>query len=237
MNLKGFLRTFVSISLLTAQIATAKDVKVIGLYPQVLLITHFPSLNVFKKQIQLLRIEMSGEEKGYLKQQVTLFLKKPNLTEEHPTLPARAELGMNKVPVLDQGIHGTCVTFAVTGALDAIIAKGDYVSQLCNLQLGKYLESRGSGYSGWEGSNAIDVINQISQYGIMNKANQKSLGCGGLTRYPLFSRNTGNEMEPEQFGKKSELIFGKWVNWSEAYRRRESLNNLAAVKEAILAGC
>ena len=91
---------------------------------------------------------------------------------------------MNKVPVLDQGIHGTCVTFAVTGAIDAVIGKGDYVSQLCNLQLGSYLEKHGYGMSGWNGSHAIYVINQIEQFGIINMEKQKKLGCGGMKSYP-----------------------------------------------------
>ncbi len=38
--------------------------------------------------------------------------------------PEKVELGMNGVPVLNQGMHGTCVTFAVTAAVDAALGKG-----------------------------------------------------------------------------------------------------------------
>lgn len=41
------------------------------------------------------------------------------------------ELGMNSVPVLDQGSYGTCVTFATTAAMDAVLGLGDYISQQC----------------------------------------------------------------------------------------------------------
>lgn len=54
-------------------------------------------------------------------------------------LPTHVELGMNKVPVLDQGPYGTCATSAVTAALDALSQKGDYISQLCTLSLSQYL--------------------------------------------------------------------------------------------------
>jgi len=45
------------------------------------------------------------------------------------------DLGMNNVPVLDQGQYGTCVTFSTTAALDAVIGKGNYISQQCSLEL------------------------------------------------------------------------------------------------------
>lgn len=45
------------------------------------------------------------------------------------------DLAMNDVPVLDQGSYGTCVTFASTGALDALVGQGDYIDQQCSLEL------------------------------------------------------------------------------------------------------
>ena len=73
-------------------------------------------------------------------------------TKSWGNLPKRILLGMNNVPVLDQGSHGTCVTFAITAAIDAALSKGDYISQLCQLELGTYLEPMGYSVSGWDGS-------------------------------------------------------------------------------------
>src|SRR4029077_16988364 len=86
------------------------------------------------------------------------------------SLPTNVNLGMNNVPVLDQGMHGTCVTFATMAALDAVYGKENYISQLCNLSLGSYLEkiSAGSYPSGWNGSLNKIVLEQIKTYGIIS---------------------------------------------------------------------
>ncbi|CEK11378.1 C1 family peptidase [Legionella hackeliae] len=192
------------------------------------------------KVIQLLRVQLSDEAKALLKsrakdasehtRQFSTNLKNSLALE----LPNKVELGMNKVPVLDQGMHGTCVTFAVTGALDAIISKGDYISQVCNLQLGSYLEKHGYGLSGWDGSYAINVINQIEQYGAVNRQNQKSKGCGGFKEYPTHSsHNPGSFIEPEKFRAMSEFIFGKLANWSDVYQQKNPVKTLEEVKQAL----
>lgn len=77
----------------------------------------------------------------------------------------QVDLGMNSVPVLDQGQYGTCVTFAATAAVDAIIGKGDYVSQQCSLELDKAL-----GHNYWNGANdATEIINPLKNYGVVPK--------------------------------------------------------------------
>lgn len=100
-------------------------------------------------------------------------------------LPAKVEVNMNGVPVLDQGQHGTCVTFATTAALDSLLQKGDYVSPLCNLMLGKYLAPRSYYPSGWNGSIGPYVLSQIEQFGIVTKAAQHAQGCAGMKKYPI----------------------------------------------------
>ncbi len=97
------------------------------------------------------------------------------------------QLGMNQVPVLDQGQHGTCATFANAAALDAVLNQGDYISELCVLQLGNYLEKYGYGVSGWDGSMGPWVLNQMQSFGIVDKQTQLTRGCGGLTTYPSDS--------------------------------------------------
>ncbi|MGL5741547.1 MAG: C1 family peptidase [Legionella sp.] len=196
-----------------------------------------------EKVIQLLRVQLSDEEQKSLsargKNALTSLHKlkqtPPNL--ELSLLPNSVKLGMNNIPVLDQGMHGTCVTFAITGALDAALAKGDYISQLCHLQLGSYLEKHSYGVSGWNGSNTHYVVHQIEEFGIINKEKQQKLGCGGLSQYPTYSVHVPESyMDPQDFYSKSELIFGKTVNWTNVYQRGDSIKTLNDVKQTIHEG-
>lgn len=93
---------------------------------------------------------------------------------------------MNGVPVLDQGEHGSCVTFAVTGAINAILpglskAHPDYVSQLCSLAFGNYLATTIKDpkvpYGGWDGTYADAVLYQLTKYGYIPNSYQKAYGC------------------------------------------------------------
>ena len=195
------------------------------------------------KIIQLLRVQLSEEAKRDLLGQVKDVLEHTRQFSMIPpqpetaVLPKQVELGMNDVPVLDQGIHGTCVTFAVTGAIDAVMEKGDYVSQLCHLQLGNYLEAHGYSSSGWNGSHAVDVIHQIEQFGVIDIKKQTELGCGGMKYYPTRSSYYPNSfIEPKEYTSRSEFIFGKVASWSEVYKKNEAANTLKEVKESLRAG-
>ncbi|CAM2978272.1 cysteine protease, papain C1 family [Legionella steigerwaltii] len=192
------------------------------------------------KVIQLLKIELSDEAKKLLERRIKEIVtdhSQPSHSLLNAETPKMVQLAMNHVPVLDQGTHGTCITFAITGALDAIIGHGDYISQLCHLQLGNYLEKHGYALSGWDGNYPIAVINQIEQYGIVNKEKQTTIGCGGLTEYPTYSnKKPESYIDPQQYGTMNELIFGKIVNWSNIYWRISSAWTLAEVKEALQSG-
>lgn len=122
------------------------------------------------------------------------------------TLPAKADVGMNGTPVLNQGMHGSCVTFATTGAFDALIGKGDYVSQLCSLELGSYLEKHAYAYSGWEGSFGPLVLNQFMTHGLVSIAKQKEKGCGGVHAYPVSSSSKGNPVSLDEYHGLSEKV-------------------------------
>lgn len=196
-----------------------------------------------EKIIQLLKVELSENAKNRLAAQAQKTLAKTQQTSlatlntETVTLPNSTQLGMNNVPVLDQGIHGTCVTFAVTGVLDAALGKGDYISQTCNLQLGNYLEAHGYGSSGWDGSLASTVISQIEQFGVVNKDKERTVGCGGLKNYPAYSAyNPALYIEPEQYRSMSELVFGARVNWVDIYKQDNPELTLSEVKQALNAG-
>lgn len=79
--------------------------------------------------------------------------------------PTAVDLGMNNVPVLDQGAYGTCVTFATTAAIDAALGIGDYVDQQCSLELDMAL---GKNY--WDGAYfATDVLLPLKKYGVVQK--------------------------------------------------------------------
>ena len=164
-----------------------------------------------RKEVYLMPVKLTTKQKE--------ALIGPKITSTIKTigLPNKVSVGMNNVPVLDQGKHGSCVTFAITGALDALIGKGDYVSQLCSLELGSYLETRGYLPSGWNGSNGFIVLNQIQQYGIVNKENQKNKSCGGVFEYPTQDRNSiGNPMSLDEFKSMSEnMINGEYAFYWE----------------------
>lgn len=120
-------------------------------------------------------------------------------------LPQKVELGMNNVPVLDQGMHGTCATFATVAAIDAILNKGDYISPLCMLEAGDYLETRSYYPSGWNGSWGTLVLERISEFGIISMENQRIKSCAGITEYPATDlNNTGTAMSLDEYISLSE---------------------------------
>ncbi len=146
--------------------------------------------------------ELSDDAKLYLRQQLSQYPKNSVGNVSFASeLPRKINLGMQLTPVLNQGYHGSCVTFAVTAALDAALGAGDYISQLCNLELGSYLAVHDKVQaSGWNGSMGNWVLQQISDYGIISKNYQKLNGCAGVKNYPLNDEsNEGNLMSDTEF--------------------------------------
>ena len=242
---------FVFSSVAIPQSAFAEEVQVIGIQKHILNQSDAEFcyggsdyLNG-EKEIQLLHVQLSNEAKKVLAQRAQDALMHANQfslnASNNASLPDNIQLAMNKIPVLNQGIHGTCVTFAVTGAVDAILAKGDYISQLCQLQLGSYLSKEGTGYNNWNGSIAQNVIQQMTQFGIVNKNNQHSVGCGGLYHYPKNTAHSDDSyMETSQFQALSEPVFGTKVTWSNLpvslSSTSESDQMLTQVKEVLNEG-
>ena len=232
------------LSLLIIKAAISGDVHVIGSIKHSIQPTTESASNASglknTKVIQLLKIELSDEAKKLLARRLQ-EIATDHSQASHPLqemeTPKMVQLAMNQVPVLDQGPHGTCITFAITGALDAVIGQGDYISQLCHLQLGNYLEQHGYALSGWDGNYPISVINQVEQYGIVNKEKQTTIGCGGLTEYPIYSNKKPETfIDPKEYSTMNELVFGKIVNWSNIYWRINSTWTLNEVKKALLSG-
>ena len=206
--------------LLVSGAVFAEDIEVVGSIEQSLPLTNFYSqrdISQAVNQVTLLKIELSdaAREKIDSRADDALNSSQDILTDELSNTKGKTQLGMGAVPVLDQGQHGTCVTFAVTAALDAALGKGDYLSQLCPLQLGRYLESNAYTHSGWNGSNGGISLNQLSLFGFISKAEQNRSGCGGLTDYPLEGGDKpGTEMTPLEYHKISEKMKPDVVGWS-----------------------
>ncbi len=157
-----------------------------------------------KKPVMLMNIKLTSQQKQLL-QEANYENKEASEPTELKMLPSQYDRGMNGTPVLDQGMHGTCATFANTAAIDALLGKGDYVSQLCQLSLGNYFEQKAYLPSGWEGSVGPLVLYQILGFGIINKTNQKIKSCGGLTDYPDHDlNNRGGSMSLDEFKELSE---------------------------------
>ncbi|WP_058535598.1 C1 family peptidase [Legionella saoudiensis] len=131
------------------------------------------------KMIKLLNFKLSNNAIEAIQQKVQAVHQKNFIPS---IIPEQNQLGMNGVPVLDQGYFGTCVTFANTAAIDAILGKGDYISQLCLLQLGNYKYSYSP--SGWDGSLNRSILSRLEDHGFVSKETQRTVGCGGLNEYP-----------------------------------------------------
>lgn len=186
--------------LILSSVAQATPITHIGSLQQTVLKTPQSILSPLqKKHVFVEKIALSSEAKTMLSERLShLYLLHDELTQP---LPSQVYLGMNKTPVLDQGEHGACVMFTITGALDAIIGKGDYVSQLCSLELGTYLKSkRKIPMSGWDGSTGPVVLNQLHSYGLISKGYQHAYGCAGVKYYPLNDEhNRGKPMSVSEY--------------------------------------
>jgi len=159
------------------------------------------------KQIQLMHIELTEQGKKALAKRFNKQPVKMLRSAAKESLPSSVANKMNQVPVLDQGAHGSCVTFASTAALDAAYAHGDYISQLCNLEFGAWLEQQNQKYpSGWNGSWNQIVLGQIQEFGIISKDYQEKNGCAGVFEYPVNDTETGNPMSLIDFSRHSENI-------------------------------
>ena len=164
-------------------------------------------LGATTKNIVLMKVKLSEKEKRSLQQSMKEDDSSLLQEEQGSKLPKQFDVGMNGTPVLDQGRHGSCVTFATTAAVDALIGKGDYISQLCQLELGSYLEAHGYYPSGWNGSIGSIVLHQMSQFGIVSKEKQNNQICAGVKDYPLKDMsNQGVPMSLDDYKQQSEQL-------------------------------
>lgn len=188
------------------------------------------------KPIVLMNIQLTSKQKQNLLRYKEASYG-PRLIQSTSNLPVKKDLGMNNVPVLDQGHHGSCVTFANTAAIDALLGQGDYISQLCHLELGRYLQQRSYTPSGWDGTWGTLVLNQIERFGIISKANQRDHSCAGVREYPSNEHtNTGNPMSLDEFKMLSENLNEKlyWHSLLSFSQRFEWGENASSEAEHVL---
>lgn len=211
MNLKRYFALF----LLVNSVSYADSVKIVGNIAQPIRPSNHYSLKASStpKSITLLKLELSNEVQQRFKHRLEKILHDVPLNIPKP-LPTQVQLGMNNVPVLDQGAHGTCVTFSSTAAIDAALNKGDYISQLCQLELGRHLENNAYTVSGWDGSWVRTVLTQMDLFGLVSKEWQKTNGCGGLTEYPITGNTPNAEMTLADYHAISESMPEELLTWS-----------------------
>ncbi|MCC5791639.1 MAG: C1 family peptidase [Legionellaceae bacterium] len=171
--------------------------------------------NTETMQFNLPRIKLSAQAKQYLSEQLQNYPQsayRPALFSSE--LPPKVSLGMQGTPVLNQGRHGSCVTFANTAAIDAVLGAGDYISQLCSLELGSWLAINDKiEYSGWNGSWGPVVLDQLMDYGIISKNHEKYQGCAGVQSYPLHDENDEGHPMSEDDYKKYSIPLSRLVDW------------------------
>ncbi len=192
--------------------------------------------------VTLLKVKLSEKAWNKLSERV-----EHNSQEPAPPLPphlkglaTETQLGMDNVPVMDQGAHGTCATFATTAAVDAALEAGDYISQVCTLQLGQYLEHFGYNPSGWDGSLNTLVLDQLRAFGFVNKTTQREEGCGGVTEYPVSGEVPEGELSLERHYEISEPLSERNFAWSSVLDihqvfldRTDPQKTLETVKQAL----
>lgn len=199
------------------------------------------------KTISFLKLSLSAEARQTLQNRTQLTLNHRNAVEavkpnNRSKYPIRIQLGMSNVPVLSQGEHGSCVTFANTAAYDAAMNKGDYISQLCQLALTLYLEKYTYNYpNGWNGSSgARKILSELDAFGIINKTQEKIHGCGGLTQYPLSGAAPEALVNLEEYKELSEEASPTWSSILEPIEAFsdyiDSNKILMGVKESLVKG-
>ena len=232
-----YLAAFVSSSVMAGN-----DIQIVGEMTQtVSTVHHNLSLSTRStpavREITLMKLKLSDSAQNTFKNRLHASGKKAAMPAGNYS--PSVQLGMNGVPVLDQGSHGSCVTFANTAAFDAVLNKGDYLSQLCQLQLGRYFENNAYSPSGWDGSFGHIVLSQMEQFGVVNKEQQRAHGCGGLTEYPVSGADPESEVNLADYHQISEPLSDKlaWSPVLDVYQavlqETDTKNVLEDIKKAL----
>lgn len=220
------------VGLLLATQILAADIEIVGQTEQSIPTAHG------KKKIVLNTYQFSDKAQHLFLFKHKSFspLSQRKLSLAHAPIPRAVQLGMNNIPPFEQGQHGTCVTMAVTAAIDASLNRGQYTSPLCLLRLGQYLERTNWIPSGWEGFKAaILLLDRIKQYGIISLENQQRYGCGGVYEYPYVSAIPAGEMSLNTYRQYHEMLPQDKITWSFLWSVHGMLFEMDGVDKARLA--
>lgn len=198
--------------------------------------------NIRYNDITLMKLGLSGKAINTIEKRASK-IQQSYAKSELRSMPTQVELGMNNVPVLNQGAHGSCVIFSVTAAIDAVLNKGDYVSQICQLSLGRFIENNGHISSGWNGAFIRNILSEMELFGFISKDVQRTNGCAGLVDYPESGEDLLNEQSVMDFHKFSEKLLTNKIAWSSILdifqASIDSINEdtiLLDVKKTLLSG-
>ncbi|MDI1353262.1 MAG: C1 family peptidase [bacterium] len=171
--------------------------------------------------------QLSVQAQHFLRQQLADYPKNKVYSSSYANeLPRKINLGMELTPVLNQGRHGSCVTFAVTAAIDAVLGAGDYISQLCSLELGGYLAIHDKmGASGWDGTYGAWVIQQINEYGIISQNYQKMHGCAGVYEYPVAEETNQGQLMSENDFLAHSIPIANLIEWNTLLQDEEAFSS------------
>jgi hypothetical protein len=208
---------------------TITGIKVQTIQPTLLKQHHraqMQGVRTIAKRVSLLKLSLTAETKKKLAQRIIGLVRQPEINITSGYYPRRIQLGMNAVPVLDQGEHGTCMTFASTAALDAALGKGDYVSQLCQLDLSQYLHQNAFVNHGWDGGWGQELFTQMTMFGIVPKAVQTAGGCLGRVEYPLSGEEVRDELSVFDYHQISEPIQDYGISFDPLILKEQINSNL-----------
>jgi hypothetical protein len=152
-----------------------------------------------------------------------------------PGMPSNVQLGMNGVPVLNQSLHiGVESVFATTAAVDAALGKGDYISQLCLLQLSNYMVNYGHTSSGWNGTLLPDEWKRLENFGFVSKEQQQDKGCGGLTEYPeVIANSSTSSISYDDYHQMSENLWDNFLLWSPILDLKQAISEPTDTNETL----
>ena len=140
--------------------------------------------------------------------------KKPGLeaassgTARH--LPTSTQLGMNAVPIFDQGNWENSALYAIVAGLDALRGEGDYYSVACSIMLGEFINHHGDE----QGQDIFRDLARAKEFGLVTKAQQHQSGCAGVMDDNALDKNTPPSISLEDFHLRSSPLNESGLSFS-----------------------
>ncbi len=150
-------------------------------------------------------------------------------------IASEKQLGMNNLPVL-QGDSEYETIYASTAAFDAALNQGDYLSQLCLIQLINHITSGLDEMALGENLNLEATLNKLEHYGYILKKDEQKVGCidpkASLSyeQYHPYSHNLIHKIDDTFF-------WGSILNINRALQERvDTGKTLFEIQQAISKG-